>query len=232
MALPVLLLIDAIYGKAASILERINILQAQFPFLILSNCTLLDKIFSFLLQLNSRSQRYKLSRASLWKCYWWFIDSFDTKLFKKTRLEFYKRVWSKDKQKKNINILSLCHPVLFLNPILWSSVTRAKQSRCVWLRLGWLFGEFVFATLINCSTRILLLIETYRCLHMPEVMNNPLSFLLNILPTLRPCPFQKTSSWFVQWSVICHILPKLGCLSHHDESSSQSLQLEQRLLII
>ncbi|OBZ80445.1 hypothetical protein A0J61_11505, partial [Choanephora cucurbitarum] len=49
---------------------------------------------------------------------------------------------------------------------------------------------------------------------MPESIGDPLSFLLNILPTRRPRSFDAATAWTVRWPVICTILYELDHLQH------------------
>ncbi|KAI9473462.1 MAG: hypothetical protein EXX96DRAFT_461013, partial [Benjaminiella poitrasii] len=46
----------------------------------------------------------------------------------------------------------------------------------------------------------------HQCLFLPVLIEDPMSFLLNILSTIKPRQSSEASSWFVRWSIICTIL--------------------------
>ncbi|KAI9476500.1 MAG: hypothetical protein EXX96DRAFT_486152 [Benjaminiella poitrasii] len=47
------------------------------------------------------------------------------------------------------------------------------------------------------------------------LFKDPLSFLLNLLPTTKPRHSFEASSWFARWSIICIILHELVHVFHH-----------------
>ncbi|KAG1170299.1 hypothetical protein G6F35_017233 [Rhizopus arrhizus] len=70
-------------------------------------------------------------------------------------------------------------------------MSKSERSRCIRWRLGWLPGgrykacprhpgqSFTKAHTIHC-------LQMHRRLMMPETISDPLSFLLNMLPTKKP----------------------------------------------
>ncbi|KAI9474022.1 MAG: hypothetical protein EXX96DRAFT_488200 [Benjaminiella poitrasii] len=52
-------------------------------------------------------------------------------------------------------------------------------------------------------------------LFLPVSIEDPLSFLLNILSTTNPRQSSEVSSWFVHWPIICTILHELDHLFFH-----------------
>jgi hypothetical protein len=77
------------------------------------------------------------------------------------------------------------------------------------------------------------------CLHMhhrllmPSTVSDPLSYLLNLLPTSRKKPTiqrrSKYSAWFIRWPIICQILHELDYL-HHDKTVPEIPPLGTKLL--
>ena len=73
----------------------------------------------------------------------------------------------------------------------------------------------------------------HRRLQMPRSIPDPLSFLLNKLPTSKKKPTDKNRSkyiaWSIRWPIICQILHELDYL-HHDQISPIVPPLGQKLL--
>ncbi|PHZ08681.1 uncharacterized protein RHIMIDRAFT_72016 [Rhizopus microsporus ATCC 52813] len=59
-------------------------------------------------------------------------------------------------------------------------------------------------------------------LQIPKSITDPLSLLLNKLPTRRPRSFQTRSFWTIRWPVICAILHELDHIYHGKEPPSPS----------
>jgi hypothetical protein len=58
-------------------------------------------------------------------------------------------------------------------------------------------------------------LNTHRRLCMPETIADPISFLLNMLPTRAFVPSSIALSWTWRWPVICSILHELDQLQHY-----------------
>ncbi|ORE03537.1 hypothetical protein BCV72DRAFT_213083 [Rhizopus microsporus var. microsporus] len=67
-------------------------------------------------------------------------------------------------------------------------------------------------------------------LMVPQAIPDPLSFLLNMLPTRKPRSPNTTLSWSIRWSAICRILYELDYLYHAKLPPSPPTHLGQRLL--
>jgi hypothetical protein len=108
-------------------------------------------------------------------------------------------------------LLTHCRPTISLDPVLWLPMSKSERSRCIRWRLGWLPGAryktcprrpgqpFTKAHAIHC-------LQMHRRLMMPEAISDPLSFLLNMLPTRRPRSPNTALSWSIRWTNICRIL--------------------------
>ena len=93
----------------------------------------------------------------------------------------------------------------------------------------------VFLCLFDLLTRTHAIecLHMHRRLQMPQSIPDPLSFLLNKLPTSRKKPTDKNRSkhiaWSIRWPIICQILHELDYL-HHDQISPDVPPLGQKLL--
>ncbi|KAI7899791.1 uncharacterized protein BX663DRAFT_520433 [Cokeromyces recurvatus] len=65
---------------------------------------------------------------------------------------------------------------------------------------------------------------------MPETIEDPLSFLLNQLPTKEPVSSHSVIPWHIRWPSICFILHELDQLQHNKPFLSNPLNPGQRLL--
>ncbi|KAG0980959.1 hypothetical protein G6F29_007434 [Rhizopus arrhizus] len=87
-------------------------------------------------------------------------------------------------------------------------------------RLGWLPGgkpkECIFHPYHNWSRR-----HAFDCLHvhhrlyLPRSIEDPISFLLNLLPLHKPRP-TASHSWFILWPILCTILHELDYYFHDE----------------
>ncbi|KAG1300341.1 hypothetical protein G6F66_000019 [Rhizopus arrhizus] len=114
-------------------------------------------------------------------------------------------------------------------------MSKSERSRCIRWRLGWLPGgrykacprhpgqSFTKAHTIHC-------LQMHRRLMMPETISDPLSFLLNMLPTKKPRSPNTTLSWTIRWPTICRILYELDYLHHAKIPPTPPTHLGQRLL--
>ncbi|KAG1361628.1 hypothetical protein G6F61_014250 [Rhizopus arrhizus] len=114
-------------------------------------------------------------------------------------------------------------------------MSKSERSRCIRWRLGWLPGgrykscprhpgqSFTKAHTIHC-------LQMHRRLMMPETISDPLSFLLNMLPTKKPRSPSITLSWTIRWPTICRILYELDYLYHVKIPPTPPTHLGQRLL--
>ncbi|KAG1003992.1 hypothetical protein G6F27_010549 [Rhizopus arrhizus] len=121
------------------------------------------------------------------------------------------------------------------DPVLWLPMSKSERSRCIRWRLGWLPGgrykacprhpgqPFTKAHTIHC-------LQMHRRLMMPETISDPLSFLLNMLPTKKPRSPNTTLSWTIRWPTICRILYELDYLYHAKIPPTPPTHLGQRLL--
>ena len=122
-----------------------------------------------------------------------------------------------------------------LDPILWLPMSKSERSRCIRWRLGWLPGgqyktcprhpsqPFTKAHAVHC-------LQMHRKLMMPETISDPLSFLLNMLPTRKPRSPNTVRSWTIRWPTICRILYELDYLFHAKLPPTPPIHLGQRLL--
>ncbi|KAG1124899.1 hypothetical protein G6F42_009198 [Rhizopus arrhizus] len=114
-------------------------------------------------------------------------------------------------------------------------MSKSERSRCIRWRLGWLPGgrykscprhpgqSFTKAHTIHC-------LQMHRRLMMPETISDPLSFLLNMLPTKKHRSPNTTLSWTIRWPTICRILYELDYLYHAKIPPTPPTHLGQRLL--
>ncbi|KAG1492508.1 hypothetical protein G6F52_012746 [Rhizopus delemar] len=114
----------------------------------------------------------------------------DTRSFKTAKRRFLQQNLEIRQQCRTSKQLSHCRRSISIDPILWLPMSKSERSRCIRRRLGWLLGgkprpcpkhptqQLSKNHAINC-------LDMHRRLFMPETVQDPLSFLLNMLP-LRP----------------------------------------------
>jgi hypothetical protein len=122
------------------------------------------------------------------------------------------------------------YPAISLDLILWPPMSKSERSRCIRWRLDWPHGT-------RCKTcprhpgQSLTKAHTIHCLQMhsrlmmPQTISDPLSFLLNILPTRKPRSPNTTLSWGIRWPTICRILYELDYLYHAKTSPTPPTHL-------
>ncbi|KAG1543416.1 hypothetical protein G6F49_011353 [Rhizopus delemar] len=101
-------------------------------------------------------------------------------------------------QEKHAKLLSHCRNDLIVDPILRIPMTRSERSRCVRWRLGWLP------------------LDMHNRLQMPKSIDDPLSYLLNLLPSTFFTKKARRSidAWLIRLPSICAILLEMDYLAH------------------
>ncbi|KAG1608378.1 hypothetical protein G6F46_011591 [Rhizopus delemar] len=175
-------------AKLPLMADRVHILQAQFLYrsLRLPDDALLCRLLPHIRHIRGH-QWFLLSKTPLWQS----LPSTGEELDKSVSLD----------------------------PILWLPMCYAERSRCIRWRLGWLTGgkphpcpkhptlKFTRKHAITC-------LNMHQRLYMPKTITDPLSFLLNMLPSRPSVSSNLALSWSQRWPVICSILHELDQLQH------------------
>ncbi|KAG1545308.1 hypothetical protein G6F47_006039 [Rhizopus delemar] len=111
-------------------------------------------------------------------------------LLRTNQIPAHSRLLNDDFCNRTSKQFSNCRRSISIDPILWLPMSKSERSRCIRWRLGWLpdgkprpcpkhpMQQLSKNHAINC-------LDMHRRLFMPETVQDPLSFLLNMLP-LRP----------------------------------------------
>ncbi|KAG1055422.1 hypothetical protein G6F43_002625 [Rhizopus delemar] len=188
--------------------------------------------------LTGTSSPYPLWRA----CCNQDIEHLNRQTFRVICQKYLEDLFNQNRQRTHSKFLSACRSQSTTDPILWLPMTSIERSRVIRWRLGWLLGG-VPKPCIYHPTDMLTRSHAIWCLHMhqrlqiPSTEPDPLSFLLNKLPTKRknsalaaPKPSSSTlSAWTVRWLTICQILFELDYL-HHGEILSNTPSLGIKLV--
>ncbi|ORE07904.1 hypothetical protein BCV72DRAFT_249115 [Rhizopus microsporus var. microsporus] len=83
-------------------------------------------------------------------------------------------------------------------------------------------GRIIDGGSVNCYTRCVrwrlgwLPLDMHNCLQIPKSIDDPLFYLLNLLPpTLLTKKARKAiDAWLIRWPSICAILLEMDCLAH------------------
>ncbi|KAG1501746.1 hypothetical protein G6F52_012433 [Rhizopus delemar] len=164
-------------------------------------------------------------------------DEPDTRSFKAAKRRFLQQNLEIRQHFRTSNQLSHCRRSISIDPILWLPISKSERSCSICWRLGWIPGgksrpcpkrpmqQLSKNHAINC-------LDMHRRLFIPETVQDPLSFLLNILP-LRPSispPPSSALTWHQRWPIIRSILHELDQL-HHDKLIPAKYPYGQKLLI-
>ncbi|KAG0780743.1 hypothetical protein G6F29_012320 [Rhizopus arrhizus] len=165
-------------------------------------------------------QWYRLSKTALWRLMLPTITDLDARGFRAMKKKFLHSNLEKQIQGKNSKLLSSYRPTITLDPILWLPMTHEERSRCLRWRLGWLPGGAPKPCPRHPNNNLsrrhaISCLNTHRRLCMPETIADPISFLLNMLPTRAFVPSSIALSWTWRWPVICSILHELDQLQHY-----------------
>ncbi|KAG1046647.1 hypothetical protein G6F43_010877 [Rhizopus delemar] len=225
-----------------SMKNRVHILQAKFILrsLNLPDDTLFSRLLPYLRTSASHSHWYKLTSSPLWRvCCNQDIEHLNRRTFRIICRKYLEDLFHQNCQRTRTKLLSACRSQSTIDPILWLPITSIERSRVVRWRLGWLPGD-VPKPCIYHPTDMFTLSHAIRCLHMhqrlqmPSTEPDPLSFLLNKLPTKRKNgalqhPSSTHSAWTVRWPTICQILFELDYL-HHGKIPSETPSLGNKLV--
>lgn len=208
--------------KIPSMKARIAALQAQYVFrsTCLPDDTLLANLLPYIQNSSVQSHWYKLSLTNLWHSYCkpQISSGLDKKTFFAIRDTFFVDQLQSLRSASDSLLLSSCRTSLGIDPILWLPMTCSERSRVLRWRLGWLPGgkpkECIFHPQHNWSRR-----HAFECLHihhrlfLPSSIEDPISFLLNLLPLHKPRPTD-SHSWYILWPILCTILHELDYYFH------------------
>ncbi|KAG1039288.1 hypothetical protein G6F43_012546 [Rhizopus delemar] len=146
--------------KLPSMQERAYIFQSQFLLrsFTLPEDTLLSRLLCYIRRSNNK------------------------RALKQIQVQFRRDNLCQNRSSRNSTLLSLCRPIISLDPILWLPMTRIERNRCVRWRLGWLPGgtprpcSFHPSQTLTKSHSIHCL-NMHRQLQLPETIVDPRSFL-------------------------------------------------------
>ena len=132
-------------------------------------------------------------------------------------------------------LLSNCRRSISLDPILWLLMSKSERSRCIRWRLGWLPGGKPRpcprqSTQLLSKNHAISCLDMHQRLFMPDIIRNPLSFLLNMLPLRPSVPSNLAFTWSQRWPIICSLLHELDQL-HHNKLISTKYPHGQKLLV-
>ncbi|KAG1319162.1 hypothetical protein G6F62_011979 [Rhizopus arrhizus] len=221
--------------------ERTHILQAKF-LLRSTNTpedTLIFRLLPYIRTSSSQSQWYKLTTSPLWRrCRDIDPNQLNKRQFKTICQAHLQETLEKRRTDTNSILLSTCRPQLIVDPILWLPMSYVERSRLIRWRMCWLPGGRPKPCIYHphdllTRSHAITCLNMHRRLQLPSTVTDPLSFLLNILPTSRKKPTtqnrSKYAAWFIRWPTICQILHELDYL-HHDKIAPEVPPLGSKLL--
>lgn len=119
------------------------------------------------------------------------LATLDPKKFRSVRSQFLSNQFQDSRTKCNSILLLSTRFTTQVDPSLWLPMTCSERSRVLRWRLGWLSGgkpkECTLHPGQNWSRR-----HVFECLHvhgrlyLPRTIEDPISFLLNLLPLYKP----------------------------------------------
>ncbi|KAG1370778.1 hypothetical protein G6F61_011746 [Rhizopus arrhizus] len=135
-----------------------------------------------------------LTTSPLWRlCAETGPNQLDQRKFKAIRQDYLQETFENRRADINSILLSACRPQLVVDPILWLPMSYIERSRLICWRMGWLPGGRRKLCIYHPHD-LLTRSHTITCLHMHyrplmlSTVSDPLSYLLNLLPTSRKKP--------------------------------------------
>ncbi|CEP12244.1 hypothetical protein [Parasitella parasitica] len=206
-----------------SMQTRVATLQAQYLFRgsYLPDDTLLAHLLLYIQSPSSRTHWCKLANTQMWKSLCRpNLDTLDVKEFRSVRNQFLSDQFQDSYADSNSILLSSTRPTTQVDPILWLPMTCSERSRVLRWRLGWLPGgkpkECILHPGHNRSRRhVHECLSVHNRLYLPRLIEDPISFLLNLLTSHKPRPSDH-HNWVVLWPILCTILHELDCYFHDE----------------
>ncbi|KAG1625268.1 hypothetical protein G6F44_012699 [Rhizopus delemar] len=200
--------------------DRVHILQTQFLYrsLRLPDDALLCRLLPHIRHIRGH-QWFLLSKTPLWQSLPSTGEELDKHMIKTAKKRFLQQSLEKHQQSGHYKLLSSCRRSVSLDPTLWLPMSYAERSRCIRWRIGCLPGGkphlcLKHPTLKFTRKHAITCLNMHQRLYMPETITDPLSFLLNMLPSRPSVPSNLALSWSQRWPVICSILHELDQLQH------------------
>ncbi|CEP14641.1 hypothetical protein [Parasitella parasitica] len=132
------------------------------------------------------------------------LYTLDVKEFRSVCNQFLSDQFQGSYNNSNSILLSSARPTTQVDPILWLPMTCSERSRVLRWRLGWLLGGKPKECL-----------SVHDRLYFPRSIEDPISFLLNLLPLHKPRPTDH-HNWVVLWPILCTILHELDYYFHDE----------------
>ncbi|CDH60968.1 hypothetical protein RO3G_09771 [Lichtheimia corymbifera JMRC:FSU:9682] len=109
-------------------------------------------------------------------------------------------------------------------------MSKRERSRCVRWRLGWLPGgkptKCPHCNTTNRTTRehLIQCLQVHQQLAVPPTTKDPISWMLNQLPTSKPRSPERCQYWIKQWPILCKILAQIDSIQHNIIQQHDSTQ--------
>ncbi|KAI7897978.1 uncharacterized protein BX663DRAFT_443979, partial [Cokeromyces recurvatus] len=139
---------------------------------------------------------------------------------------------------RHSKLLSVCRPSLSMNPILWLPMLPIERSQLIRWRLGWQPGGT--RKPCQCKSHNLTKKHSIHCLRihsqlrMSQDVDDPISCLLNRIPSRPPKLLHTQASWRIHWITVRRFLYKVDMLQYgvpYDDLILPNLSLNSLFLL-
>ncbi|KAI9481582.1 MAG: hypothetical protein EXX96DRAFT_482365, partial [Benjaminiella poitrasii] len=121
-------------------------------------------------------------------------------------------------QQRYSKLLTCCRPSLSLDPILWIPMHPIERSRLIRWRLGWLPGGSPRPCLCGLhkltKQHVIHCLHMHSSLHLPLEVEDPISCVLNRIPTRPPRLLHTQTCWTLHWVALYRLLYEVDMIQH------------------
>ncbi|KAI9274767.1 hypothetical protein BDA99DRAFT_533378 [Phascolomyces articulosus] len=222
---------------------RVFILQAKFLNRTrwLPEDTLLSSLLP-IIDTISTSRFGQLKKTALWKSLPPQTAPYDNKQIKAATKQLLNLEFQETRNGPKSKLVAACRPYLLIDPIVWLQMKYSQRSRLIRWRLGWMPNGGTSAICRNCNdnqhlsrNHVISCFDVHTLLNISYVVPDPISFVLNSLPTKRPTSDSKKRYWKYIWPRLTRLMKEIDRLCHDDDlrenDSDQPLSIKNDFIM-
>ena len=126
--------------------------------------------------------------------------------------------------RRGSKLLTAYRHYLRIDPIVWLPMKYSQRSRLIRWRLGWMPNGHASSLCCNCNNNqhlshkhVVSCFNVHTNLKIPYVVADPISFVLNSLPTKQPRSNSTKIYWKYLWLRLTRLMKDIDRLCHDDD---------------
>ncbi|KAI9277014.1 hypothetical protein BDA99DRAFT_545117 [Phascolomyces articulosus] len=180
--------------------------------------------------------------TTLWKSLPPQMAPYDNKQVKAATKQLLNLEFQETRNGPKSKLVAACRPYLLIDPIVWLPMKYSQRNRLIRWRLGWMPNGGTSAICRSCNdnqhlsrNHVISCFNVQTLLNIPYVVPDPISFVLNSLPTKRSTSDSKERYWKYIWPRLTRLMKEIDRLCHDDDlrenDSEQPLSIKNDFIM-